>query len=200
MRKSIVAFVSAIGVTLLMPVAAFAHVVVTPNQATPGEYVSFTISVPNERNVAVTSLKVAIPQGVTDLQPNVKGGWTIETAKTGDEVSTITWMGIIPAGQRADFGFKAQTPAAPGELDWKATQTYADGMVVKWDQKPSTNETDSDDATSGPYSVTTITNDAAASTANEKDSSTSNQTILALALSIAALALSVLALLWRRRK
>ena len=199
MRKSLAALISIVGITLLMPLAAFAHVVVTPNHATAGEYVTFNLSVPNERSVAVTNLKLTVPQGVSNLQPDVKGGWTIDTTRTGDEVSTITWTGTIPEGQRADFSFKAQTPATAGELDWKATQTYADGVVVNWDQKPSATETDNDDVTSGPYSVTTVTTDTAASTSNEKSSS-SNQTTFTLVVSIVALALSVLALLWRRRK
>lgn len=199
MKKTIVAFLSALGLTVMMPLAAFAHVVVTPNQATVAERVRFSISVPNERNVAVTSLKLTVPSGVTDLQPDVKGGWMIDITKNGDEVSAVTWTGTIPEGQRADFGFKAQTPGQAGELDWKATQTYADGVVVNWDQKPTSNENESDNATTGPYSITTVSNDLT-SNDSAKDTSTSNQTTLTLVFSIVALVLSALALLWRRRK
>lgn len=199
MKKLMIAFVGALGLTILMPLAAFAHVVVTPNQAGVGERLKFNVSVPNERAVSVTSLKLTIPNGVTDVQPDIKGGWTIETTKNGDEVRTITWTGTIPEGQRADFGFKAQVPAQDGELDWKATQTYADGVVVNWDQKPTTNESDSDNATAGPYSITTVSNDLT-TTDTSKDSSNANQTTLAFVFSIVALILSALAFLWRRRK
>lgn len=198
MKKIITSILSAMSIVVLMPLAAFAHMVVTPAQANVGSSVEFNISVPNERTATVSSLKLSIPAGVTDVQPDVKGGWTIDTTKNGDTVSAITWTGTIPAGQRADFGFKAQVPASAGDIAWKATQTYADGVVVNWDQTPTAHETDTDNATSGPYSITTVSDDLNQS--NTTKDASSNQASLAFVFSIVALALSVLTFVWRRRK
>jgi uncharacterized protein YcnI len=139
---------------IVLPTAAFAHVVVTPKQADPAQRLVFTTSVPNEKSVAVTHLKLIIPDGVADVLPTSKDGWDITTAKNSDgEVAAIEWAGTIPAGERQDFSFSAQAPQKAGELKWKAYQTYADGTTVHWDQNP----TDDDESeNSGPYSITTI--------------------------------------------
>jgi uncharacterized protein YcnI len=198
MKRITAVFMLVLGVTLAMPYVAFAHVVVTPDQTGVGDRVTFNVSVPNERETAVTRLKVDIPAGVTDVMPNVMAGWTIETDKAGDNVTAITWTGTIPAGQRADFGFKAQVPAKAGEINWKAYQTYADGMTVNWDQKPDAKE--GADETSGPFSVTRVTDDIDQDGSTTHSSTDPIKTTLALVFSAVALGLSVLSFLWRRRR
>jgi uncharacterized protein YcnI len=200
MKKIITSSILAVASAVLIPVAAYAHVVVTPKQAYVGDRVAFSVSVPNEREANVTSLKLAIPKGVTDVMPDVIGGWAIATEKSGDDVTSITWTGVIPEGQRADFEFKAQAPAQSGELDWKAYQTYADGVTVSWDQKPTADEGDNDAATSGPYSVTKVVNDLAQSSDTTAKNTDQNNTTLALGISIVAVILSVIGLVWRRRR
>lgn len=184
---------------MVMPVAAFAHVVVTPAQAAIGERTAFSLSVPNERDDSVTSIKLAIPKGVSDVMPTVTGGWKITTEKDGDDVTSITWTGIIPTGQRADLGFKAQTPAQAGEITWKAYQTYADGTIVNWDQAPVDHADDDEESTAGPYSVTRVQDDLAKEDAGAVTTDGNNAT-LALVISGIALVFSVLSLLWRRRQ
>jgi uncharacterized protein YcnI len=184
-------------VTGLSTGVASAHVVVKPAQAGVASSQIFTTSVPNEKDVAVTKMRLVIPAGLTEVSPNVKPGWTIEEVKdgTGEDavVKEITWSGgTIPAGQRDDFAFSAQVPAKPTTIQWKAYQTYADGTEVAWDQKP----TGSDDASgnSGPYSQTKVVNDlsqpAASSTAAPTQPASSSRTNLAIALSVVALLFS----------
>ncbi len=180
----------------LIPGAAFAHVIVTPGQTGIGTELTFNVSVPNEEQVAVTNLKLDIPNGVTDVIPTTKDGWTITTTSNGStsdpEVTVITWSdGTIPVGERQDFSFSAQVPAKATDLDWKAYQTYADGTIVHWDQTPA----GSDDATgnAGPYSVTHVVNDLTAPT------KTPNET-LPFALSVVAIVLSLGSLLIRKRR
>ena len=137
----------------------------------------------------MVGLKLSVPAGVAEVVPSVAAGWTVATEKTGDNVTAITWNGgSIPAGQRADFTFEAQTPEKAGQLAWKAYQTYADGSVVSWDQTPTANETDNDAASSGPYSVTTVSS---ASPTAEKPASSSNNGVASAALGISLLALSL---------
>lgn len=178
---------------LLSPAIASAHVIVTPGQADVGQELVFSVSVPNERTTPVTSLKLAIPKGVDVVTPTVTPGWTITTTGSGDNITAITWTGQIPVGQREDFSFGAQAPANATQLDWKAYQTYADGTVVHWDQKPA----GSDDASgnAGPYSVTKVVDDLTTPSA----ASSINKDTLALVLSVAALVLSIGGLFLKRR-
>lgn len=188
---------TAIATFVALPAMAFAHVVVTPNRVAIGANTMFNVSVPNEKQVAVTSVKLNIPSGVQNVQPDAVAGWDITTAH-GDNntVTSITWTGNIPVGQREDFKFKAQAPANDTNLDWKAYQTYADGTTVNWDQNPTNDKTVKNNA--GPYSVTKVVNDLKQTTRTRHN--TDSTASLALALSIAALALSVGALALGRRK
>jgi uncharacterized protein YcnI len=186
----------ALASVIVLPALAFAHVVVTPSQVGIGVNTLYNLSVPNEKDVAVTSVKLLIPNGVQNVSPDVMGGWTITitTNGTNDIVSAITWTGTIPAGQRADLAFKAQSPAKATNLDWKAYQTYADGTVVSWTQNPDTNgKTVKDNI--GPYSMTAVTDDLS-STAQPPN----NTATLALIASIAALIFSLVSLFLHRKR
>lgn len=196
MKKTIVSSVFITVGVLTLPMTAFAHVIVTPDHAGVGQELTFDVSVPNERNTAVTNVRLAIPAGVDDVTPTVTPGWTIATTGSSSAVSAITWAGIIPVGQREDFSFSAQVPATATQLHWKAYQTYADGTVIHWDQTPH----GSDDASgaAGPYSVTSVVNDLSSSSTDNQQNSSSKAT-LALIFSVAALALSIGGLFIRRR-
>ena len=195
MKKVLAHIALTFGLVFALPAVAFAHVIVTPNQAGIGQELVFNVSVPNERTVDVTNVKLVIPKGVSDVSPTVIPGWTITTQSSNNNVTAINWSGNIPVGQREDFSFGAQVPASPTQLDWKAYQTYADGTVVHWDQHPS----GSDDAvgTAGPYSVTNVVNDL---NSNDTNSNNSNRATVALVFSVAALALSIGGLFIRRKR
>jgi uncharacterized protein YcnI len=197
MKRVLLGSITASAAILLLPAVALAHVVVTPAQAGVGQELVFSVSVPNERNTAVSSVKLIIPKGVDEVTPTMLAGFAIATTGDGDTITAITWTGNIPVGQREDFSFGAQVPASATQLDWKAYQTYADGTVVHWDQKPA----GSDDATgsAGPYSVTKVVDDlnSAVSGANSASSAKTN---LALLLGVAALILSIGSLFLRPRK
>ncbi len=173
--------------------AVSAHVTVTPNEVGVAKFQTFDVSVPNEKEVDVTALRLVLPAGVKEVTPTVKDGWTIQTKKSGDEVAEISWTGgAIPTERRDDFSFSAQVPSETTTLQWKAYQTYADGTTVAWDQKPSGNEEESE--TSGPYSETKIVDDLAN---NESDSLPASVQMIkwvayiALAIGVVALALTL---------
>jgi len=189
-RKTIIASIPALAL-LLVPGLASAHVIVTPAQAGVGEELTFNVSVPNERQVAVTSVKLAIPSGVGEVTPTHEDGWTITTTKKGDDVNAITWAaGTIPVGEREDFSFSAQVPGSATNLDWKAYQTYADGTLVHWDQTPN-GKSDDSVGNAGPFSVTKVVNDLNAST----NTSTNTTNTLLLTISLIALVIAIIALL-----
>ncbi len=197
MFKKITSGLAAVAI-LIAPVAASAHVIVTPSTANVAQELVFSVSVPNEEQVPVTNLKLDIPEGVTEVTPTTKDGWTIQTImSTGadPEVTSITWTGgQIPVGQRQDFSFGAQVPAKASQLDWKAYQTYANGTIVHWDQPPAGSDDSTGDA--GPYSVTKVTDDLAAKmTAATKSSNTT----VPLILSLVAIVLSTAGFMFRKK-
>lgn len=138
---------------------ASAHIVVKPAEVVTAGFQTFTVSVPNEKEVPTTELKLVIPEGLQYVSPTQKIGWSIDIEKdsTGEDatIKAITWRGgEIGDGFRDDFTFSAKVPENATELQWKAYQTYSDGTVVSWD------ETDKDDShgsgNSGPFSITKV--------------------------------------------
>jgi uncharacterized protein YcnI len=192
-RLFLASFASIIALSMV-PGAAFAHVVVKPAETTVGSFDTYTVSVPNEKEMAVTSVKLQIPNGLSYVTPTTKPEWSIDVEKDGDAIRSITWKdGTIPAGQRQDFTFSAQAPAAAGDMAWKAYQTYADGTVVAWDKAPTNSDTEGEN--SGPFSVTKVTDDTKTAAA----SSSVPNTTLSLVISIVAVVLSAASLFIRKR-
>jgi uncharacterized protein YcnI len=184
-------------IILLLPSVALAHVTVTPGRVGVGQELTFNISVPNEQQTPVVDLKVDIPSGVTNVTPTNDVGWNVITSNNGNakdpEVTSITWSGgQIPVAERQDFSFSAQVPANATSLNWRAYQTYADGTIVHWDQKPA----GSDDSTgnAGPYSITKVINDLSSATPTKSSSS-----ILPSVLSVVALFISVGSVVLRKK-
>lgn len=135
----IVPIILSIFVFFFLTINVYAHVVVKPTKVGIGSFQTFTIGVPNEKDIATVGMRLIIPSGLEGVTPHVKQGWNIEVKKQGqgdDEVVTeIVWSdGSIPVGLQDDFLFSAQVPAQESKLSWKAYQTYADGSIVVWDK------------------------------------------------------------------
>ena len=157
--------------SLLFSGVAYAHVTVKPTEVLTGAFRTFTTSVPNEKDIPVTAVRLTIPSNVKSVTPTVKQGWEISTKKSGENISEINWTGgSIDAGLRDDFTFSAQAPDKSGEIVWKAYQTYQDGSVVSWNQKPAgTHDHESEDESKGPYSVTNVSDDEDVDADNSED-------------------------------
>lgn len=193
---------------LLMASPSFAHVSVKPVQVGVAQYNDFVISVPNEETTPTVQLRLVVPEGLKNVTPNVKPGWNIQVKKSGDgdsaTVSEIMWTGgNIPVGQRDQFTFSAQTPSKEAVLVWKAYQTYGDGDTVAWENDPSKIKPaasgEDDHTMPRPYSETKVVNDLAAmptqaQTSSKSTSDTSQFAMVALALSAAAIAVSLYSL------
>ena len=183
---------------------ASAHVTVKPAEVGVATRQIFNVSVPNEKDVAVTKIRLVIPVGVDSVTPNVKPGWNVEAVKTSDDgvaaIKEIVWDGgSIPAGQRDDFAFSAKAPAKTGEVQWKAYQTYEDGTTVSWDQAPKADGHSEEGGNAGPYSVTKVVDDleegqAAASTPGDNQQPSNGRANTAIALSVVALLFSLAAM------
>ncbi len=186
-------------ITLGFAQVATAHVVVKPSEVVTAGFQTYSVSVPTERDVPTTKLKLLIPTGLTHVSPTVKPDWKITTTAKGSGeaaiVTAITWSdGSIPTGQRDDFSFSAKAPDTPTELDWKAYQTYADGVVVSWDKVPSSSGQATESETSGPLSVTNVKTELPGIAPTSQTVPASNTAEFALYTAIAGVVLSLAAI------
>lgn len=173
---------------------AAAHVVVKPAEVAPAQFQTFTVGVPNEKDLPTTQVKLVISDGVEHVTPTSKPGWQISMDKDGGAVKSITWQGgAINAGLRDDFTFSAKVPAQQTDLQWKAYQTYSDGTVVAWDQS---DHNDSHDSGAGPFSVTKVV----AATNEEPDDNSRVVAERAMYISIASVIVSLGAVFFATRK
>jgi uncharacterized protein YcnI len=120
---------------------AWAHVVVSPKEAPAGSYQKFSISVPTEKDIPTTEVRVEVPEGftVTGVQP--VPGWQSEFERDGGVITAIRWSGgEIAPEEFQEFAFQARTPEDTGEFSWRAFQTYEDGSVVEWTGEPDSEE------------------------------------------------------------
>lgn len=70
-KKITITFSLLISLLVVVPTVS-AHVVVKPSQVGIATYQTFVIGVPTEKAVATVSVRLAIPEGVTSVRPNVK--------------------------------------------------------------------------------------------------------------------------------
>lgn len=134
---------AAVAVTGLLTAApAWAHVHVDADNPSPGTTSVLTFRVPGESDTGAltTQLKVDLPN-VASARTEVMPGWTarLDRDTAAGTVRSVTWtaapgVGISPE-QFALFRVSVKLPDA-ATASFPATQTYSDGVVVRWDQGP----------------------------------------------------------------
>src|ERR671917_2861080 len=118
-----------------------AHVVVSPEEVAAGDYETLTVSVPTEKEVPTTEIRVEVPKGflLSGVQP--VPGWEHAFVEDGGLVTAVTFSGgQIRPREFQQFLVQAQAPEEPGGYPWKAAQTYEDGSVVEWTGAPDSEE------------------------------------------------------------
>lgn len=126
---------------IALAVPASAHVRVTTDNTARGGYATLEFSVPNESETKAltTALTVQLPDvgsASTELLP----GWTstVDRDVAKGTVRSVTWKAVAGNGigpdQFALFQVRVKLPDTESVV-FPATQTYADGKVVKWDQQ-----------------------------------------------------------------
>jgi uncharacterized protein YcnI len=121
---------------------ASAHVQATSADAARGAFATISFQVPNESttNSATTEVTVDLTN-VSGVQTEAKPGWGVKVDRDAatNAVRSVTWTAAPDAGIAVDqfgvFRISAKLPDAD-TVSFPATQTYADGAVVKWDQAP----------------------------------------------------------------
>jgi len=137
----VVSGVLGVGAMLAVSAPWWAHVVVSPEEVTAGDYETLTVSVPTEKEIPTTEIRVEVPEGflLSGVQP--VPGWEHTFEEDGGVVTAVTFSGgEIRPREFQQFLVQAQAPEEPGEYPWKAFQTYKDGSVVEWTGAPDSEE------------------------------------------------------------
>lgn len=174
---------------------AWAHVVVSPEEAPAGEFQRFVVSVPTEKDIPTTGIRVEVPEGFTVASVQPVQGWEYEFEEEGGIIEAITWSGgEIDPREFQEFAFQARTPEEPGEYAWNAFQTYEDGSVVEWTGPP--------DAEEEPASVVEVVSGGAQTNEPGVETQGSNPVVsyFGLGLGVLALVLALVALVVALRR
>ena len=137
----VVGGILSVGAMLAVSAPAWAHVVVSPEVVTAGDYETLTVSVPTEKEIPTSKIRVVVPEGflLSGVQP--VAGWEHTFEEDGGVVRAVTFSGgEIRPQEFQQFLLQAQAPDKPGEYPWKAFQTYEDGSVVEWTGPPDSEE------------------------------------------------------------
>lgn len=182
---------------LLCAGALWAHAVVQPATSTTRAYKTYALRVPNEKDVPTTRVVIEFPAEVFVVSFAEVTGWelSVERDGTGRAVAA-TWSGELTPHRFVELPFVAVNPAEPTTLVWEVVQVYdgpAGEETVSW-SGPADSEF--------PASRTVVVAAEAAEAAAAGDGGAGDDgagliTLTALAVSLLALLVSVVAL--RRR-
>lgn len=138
-RRVVLGITAGLALAIGAPLAASAHVHVTPEAAAPGGTETLTFSFSHGCDGSpTTALTVDIPDGVGNATPVVQGGWTITRELGSDGVPVRV---VYTADSPVEDGFKASVSmdvlfaeeTAGTTLAFPVTQTCADGETA-WTQ------------------------------------------------------------------
>jgi periplasmic copper chaperone A len=122
---------------LLAPIPAVAHVSLAEPEAKPGAHYTAQFMVGHGCGGSPTTmLAVTVPEGIKDVAPEPKPGWSVELHRDGGRVSQVVWKGgLIPADQKDSFSLTMVLPSQPGRLIFAADQTCQTGSE-SWSELP----------------------------------------------------------------
>src|SRR5215213_4905931 len=114
--------------TLAATGVASAHVAVSPEEVPAGSYEKLTVSVPTERDVPTTQVRLEAPQGFEVLGVQPVPGWDYEFEENVGVVESVTWSGgeIGPRERSSSYRQKPRRRAASSrETRSRRTRTAA---------------------------------------------------------------------------
>ncbi len=148
---------AAIAALYALPVSA--HVTIEQPQAVVGSTAKVTLRVPHGcEGAAMHTFKVLIPDGVTNVKPMPKAGWSLATVKAkldkplaGDHGASITevvhevvWSGgNLPDDQYDEFVLRGAMPASAGTIYFAAVQECAKS-AERWIEIPAAGQSSGD--------------------------------------------------------
>ena len=137
---------------LLVHGTAWAHVTASPNEAVAGSYFTTSFTVPHGCDGAATvAVRIKIPEGVSDVKPQMKPGWQASTtmrkleAPLKDDhgnvvtevVDEVAWRGgPLPNAFYDSFGLLMKLPATKGATLYFPTVQECEKGVHRWIEIP----------------------------------------------------------------
>ena len=79
----VVSAVLGVGAMLSVTAPVWAHVVVSPEEVTAGEYETLTVSVPTEKEIPTTEIRVKVPEGFVFSGVQSVPGWELTFKEYG---------------------------------------------------------------------------------------------------------------------
>lgn len=138
MKVSLVTILAVLTATSLS-----AHIMVSPPESKTGATQRYELRVHNEGKIAVASVQLEIPDGVTVTDVAKPAAGTFVAAKMGTRITSITWtIDVLPEKYLA-LPFTAINPAGAGDVKWNVHEHLAGGSVVEWTDKPGAAEKNS---------------------------------------------------------
>ncbi|MHC5795837.1 YcnI family copper-binding membrane protein [Lacisediminihabitans sp. FW035] len=155
-KRTLITTTIAVGAGALLaiaaPLAASAHVEVTPNTAAAGTYADITFRVPTESATATTTkVEVDIPAATPFASVSYVAvpGWdvqlvsetlpkpvTVDKAQLTEAVTKVIWTAQpgseIKTDEIREFTLSVGPVPETGKIVLNALQTYSDGSIVKW--------------------------------------------------------------------
>jgi uncharacterized protein YcnI len=146
----------AVGILVLgAPLAADAHVKISPNTAAAGDDIAVTFRVPNElQNAGTVKVEIDLPTATPFAGASYQEvpGWTtrivsaplpkpilndgVKITQAPVKVIYTANPGVqIKAGQFQEFPIALDLTPDTGSVEFPTYQTYSNGDVVAWDQK-----------------------------------------------------------------
>ncbi|MDR6906535.1 uncharacterized protein YcnI [Agromyces sp. 3263] len=138
-RLSAVGLTAGVAITLAAaPLAASAHVSVTPSSTAAGSYSVLTFSLSHGcEESPTTSLTFDLPDGIDSVAPTVNPNWTIEKVADGDRTAQVVYTAITPleSGYRdtVELSVKLPEDAAGETLSFPVLQSCEVGET-NWNQ------------------------------------------------------------------
>lgn len=125
-------------IAIAAPLAASAHVTVSPDEITAGEHGVLTFAFSHGcESSPTTSLKVTMPKGLSSVAPTMDSDWTIDVERGDDGlVNTVTYTAVtpVPIGLRGavsmSIGLDEKTPDT---LVFPVVQNCVEGST-EWTQ------------------------------------------------------------------
>ena len=123
---------------LAAPLAASAHVTVTPSGTAAGSYTVLTFAFSHGCDGSpTTALAIDIPESIESVSPTLNPNWTIEKVADGDRTAQVVYTAITPVedGYRDTIELSLQLPedAAGETLAFPVLQTCAEGET-NWNE------------------------------------------------------------------
>lgn len=120
-----------------LPAAAFAHVVIQPGAAAPGQIVETKVIVGHGcSGQPTTAVHIAVPASVGMVHVMETPGWTAKADKTGEATTAVTWTADDGKGtaDAQTFLMHVEMPKTVGRILFPAVQTCG-AVSVGWDDK-----------------------------------------------------------------